>query len=65
MSENTWQFGAMVDSATAHRARYRHNPDVLVGVDLLMYYEKGIPPTQQTNPSYADSATRELPYGAI
>ena len=47
MSENTWQFGAMVDSAAALRARYRHNPDVFVGGDLLMYYEKGIPPTQQ------------------
>ncbi len=43
MAENTWQFGAMVDSATALRARYRHNPDVFVGVDLLMYCEKGNP----------------------
>ena len=49
MSENTWQFGVMVDSAAALRARYRHNPDVFVGGDLLMYYEQG-DPTQRVAP---------------
>ena len=31
MSENTWQFGVMVDSALALRSRYRCNPDLFVG----------------------------------
>ena len=43
MAENTWQFEVMVDSALALRSRYRRNPDVFVGGDLLMYYEKGDP----------------------
>ena len=43
MAENTWQFGVMVDSAAALRSRYRRNPDVFVGGDLLMYYERGDP----------------------
>ena len=43
MAENTWQFEVMVDSALALRSRYRRNPDVFVGGDLLMYYEKGNP----------------------
>ena len=43
MAENTWQFEVMVDSALALRSRYRRNPDVFVGGDLLMYYERGNP----------------------
>ena len=43
MAENTWQFEVMVDSALALRSRYRRNPDVFVGGDLLMYYERGDP----------------------
>ena len=43
MAENTWQFEVMVDSAAALRSRYRRNPDVFVGGDLLMYYERGDP----------------------
>ena len=49
MAENTWQFEVMVDSALALRSRYRRNPDVFVGGDLLMYYEKG-DPTQRVAP---------------
>ena len=43
MAENTWQFEVMVDSAAALRSRYRRNPDVFVGGDLLMYYRAGEP----------------------
>ena len=43
MAENTRQFGVMVDCATVLRTRYRHRPDVFVGGDLLMYYERGNP----------------------
>ena len=43
MAENTWQFEVMVDSALALRSRYQRNPDVFVGGDLLMYYERGNP----------------------
>ena len=43
MAENTWQLRAMVDGISILRSRYRRNPDVFVGGDLLMYYEQGDP----------------------
>ena len=43
MCENTWQLRAMVDGISILRSRYRRNPDVFVGGDLLMYYERGDP----------------------
>lgn len=43
MVENTWQLRAMVDGIACLRSRYRHRPDVFVGGDLLMYYERGNP----------------------
>ena len=43
MAENTWQLRAMVDGISILRSRYRRNPDVFVGGDLLMYYERGDP----------------------
>lgn len=43
MVENTWQLRAMVDSIACLRSRYRRRPDVFVGGDLLMYYERGNP----------------------
>ena len=49
MCENTWQLRAMVDGISILRSRYRRNPDVFVGGDLLMYYEKGNP-TQRVAP---------------
>ena len=49
MCENTWQLRAMVDGISILRSRYQHNPDVFVGGDLLMYYEKGNP-TQRVAP---------------
>ena len=49
MCENTWQLRVMVDGISILRSRYRRNPDVFVGGDLLMYYEKGNP-TQRVAP---------------
>ena len=43
MAENTWQLRAMVDGISILRSRYRRSPDVFVGGDLLMYYERGDP----------------------
>ena len=43
LSENTWQFRAITEAGGALILRYQEWPDVFVGCDLLIYYERGNP----------------------